>query len=669
MTNDKFLHCLRVAVPPDENAEKRTQSIIRHCKKYGFGNVMLFINAEEFNYGHMTVQEAKPWLCTLKKVSEKLKKEGISVGLNPWITIGHLDRGRKLKPGQNFTTMTDADGKKADLVACPLDEEWRNYYAEYLTLLIDEIKPDTVWIEDDFRIHNHDPLKYGGYFCPLHMKKFNEKLKTDYSREEFAKRATAEGKPTAERKCLLEVQRETMNDFSRFLGETIRKCGKDIKIGLMSSTPQMHCTENRDWHTAHKNLAQGNVMINRIHLPCYFETTGKNYCYDFNRISMVIRAFIPDETKIYPETENGAFSVFAKDPDFLRFQVEAAIPLNLSGMTYSIYGFVGNGAPDGYGYGKEIKKITPYLQAVKDLNFKFSSIEEVIVPVDEQICLKTENGVFPQGITPNGFNACAFLAATGINCKPYAKRDFKGKIVALFGDATDGFDNEELKRIAKENFVLYDGGAVLRLKKRGLLSLINASEAKEYLPEEGFAAYEEAEKGIEVFGIKSFRASSQEKAGVYVKITYNERPVIYTTVHANDFSLVGDGFAKGKNYGVMPYVCDDLHTEQLNELRKTALVKMLFEANTETKLVVTDKTSVAPYLYEEKDGNILILVNATESPLTKTDLNVKGLKVNNAFYLDKKTGEKKRAEFKTTPRGISIKRRVNRLSTETFVLE
>lgn len=667
--NEKFLHCLRVAVTPDENVEKRTQNIIRHCKKYGFGNVMLFINAEEFNYGHMTVKEAKPWLNVIKNVSEKLKQEGISVGLNPWITIGHLDRGRKLKPGQNFTTMVDADGRKADLVACPLDEEWRKYYAEYLTYLIEEVKPDTVWIEDDFRIHNHAPLKYGGCFCPLHMKKFNEKLGANYTRDEFAKKATAEGEPGKERICLLEVQRETMNDFSRFLGETIRKCGKDVKIGLMSSAPQMHCTENRDWKTIHKNLAQGNVMINRIHLPCYFETTGKDYCYNFNRISMVVRALIPDETKIYPETENGTFSVFAKDPDFLRFQVEAAIPLNLSGMTYSIYGFVGNGAVDGYGYGKEIKRITPYLQAVKDLNFKFSSLEGVIVPVDEQICLKKENGVFPQGTTPNGFNACAFLTATGINCKPTTEREFKNKIVAMFGDTADGFDDEELKRLAKDNFILYDGGAVLKLKKRGLLSLINATDAKDYLPDDGFAAYEEAEKGIKVFGIDSFRASSQEKAGVYVRVTYNKRPVIYTTVHAHDFSVFGEGFARGENFGVFPYICDDLYTEQLSDLRKTALVKMLSEARTETKLVVTDKTSVAPYLYDESGRKILILVNATESPLMKIDLTLKGINVKNAFYLDKKTGEKKRAEFKITPREISIKRRLNRLSTETFIFE
>lgn len=667
--NEKFLNCLRVAVTPDENVEKRTQNIIRHCKKYGFGNVMLFINAEEFNYGHMTVKEAEPWLNVIKNVSEKLKQEGISVGLNPWITIGHLDRGRKLKPGQNFTTMVDADGRKADLVACPLDEEWRKYYAEYLTYLIEEVKPDTVWIEDDFRIHNHAPLKYGGCFCPLHMKKFNEKLGANYTRNEFAKKATAEGEPTKERICLLEVQRETMNDFSRFLGETIRKCGKDVRIGLMSSAPQMHCTENRDWKTIHKNLAQGNDMINRIHLPCYFETTGKDYCYNFNRISMVVRALIPDETKIYPETENGTFSVFAKDPDFLRFQVEAAIPLNLSGMTYSIYGFVGNGAVDGYGYGKEIKRITPYLQAVKDLNFKFSSLEGVIVPVDEQICLKKENGVFPQGITPNGFNVCAFLAATGINYKPTTEREFKNKIVAMFGDTADGFCDEELKRLAKDNFVLYDGGAVLKLKKRGLLSLINATDAKDYLPEDGFAAYEEAEKGIKVFGIDSFRASSQEKAGVYVKVTYAKRPVIYTTVHAHDFSAFGEGFARGENFGVFPYICDDLYTEQLSDLRKTALVKMLSEARTEAKLVVTDKTSVAPYLYDEAGRKILILVNATESPLMKIDLTLKGFTVKNAFYLDKKTGEKKRAEFKITPRGISIKRRLNRLSTETFIFE
>ena len=49
---------------------------------------LIFINAEEYNVGHMTVEETKPWLATMKKAKAALVEKGISVSLNPWIEFG-----------------------------------------------------------------------------------------------------------------------------------------------------------------------------------------------------------------------------------------------------------------------------------------------------------------------------------------------------------------------------------------------------------------------------------------------------------------------------------------------------------------------------------------------------------------------------------------------------
>lgn len=59
--------------------DERIQDVVEFCVKYGFKNVMLFINAEEYNVGHMTVEEAKPWVKTMKKARAVLQEKGISV--------------------------------------------------------------------------------------------------------------------------------------------------------------------------------------------------------------------------------------------------------------------------------------------------------------------------------------------------------------------------------------------------------------------------------------------------------------------------------------------------------------------------------------------------------------------------------------------------------------
>ena len=135
----EFLHCLRIQFPPAHYEDSRIAEVVDFCVKYGFKNVMLFINAEEYNVGHMTVEETKPWLATMKKAKAALVEKGISVSLNPWIELGHLDRCRPLKKGQNFVTMVDYDGNQATMVACPLCENWKKYFLSYYQYIIQEL--------------------------------------------------------------------------------------------------------------------------------------------------------------------------------------------------------------------------------------------------------------------------------------------------------------------------------------------------------------------------------------------------------------------------------------------------------------------------------------------------------------------------------------------------
>ena len=45
------------------------------------------------------------------------------------------------------------------------------------------VKPNMVWVEDDFRFHNHAPLEWGGCFCDLHIAEFSKRAGRELSRE------------------------------------------------------------------------------------------------------------------------------------------------------------------------------------------------------------------------------------------------------------------------------------------------------------------------------------------------------------------------------------------------------------------------------------------------------------------------------------------------------
>lgn len=660
-----FTNCLRVDVLPDDLQDERIQEIVKHCLKYGFQNVMLFFNNEEFNVGHITKEELKPWIETIKKAKRVFIENGLTVSLNPWMELGHLDRMRPLKEGQNFTTMVDMNGYQCSLVACPWDEEWRKYYFDVLEYYLKEVEPEMLWIEDDFRLHNHYPMEYGGCFCRLHMQKYNEKLGANYTREQFVEKVFAKGGLTSERKAWLDVSRETILDLAKQIGDFVEKLGLKTRVGLMTSAPQSHCLEARDWTSFHENFCAGKEKINRIHLPCYDEITGKNYGILFDSVSMAIRSFIPEETYIYPELENGSFSNFTKDARFLRYQLESSIPLLPVGMTYDIYDFVAHCIDENIGYGDVIKSITPYMQGVLDLGLKFSNLTGVIVPIDENATYHREVKSSWKDLYPDDFMAAAFLGSMGVNWKMSKEKSFVGETVILAYGAANNFTDEQLIRLFEDNFVIVDGNTVLNLEKRGLLRLISAKSAKTYEKCSAHQTYEQPVENVLVDGKRRFRASCLEKSGDFVKVEYEGDVTVYSKTYnaeREEFGLCG---VSGKNFVVIPFVLEGVLLDQFHPLRRQILCTEIKKHA--SPIVNTNVFAVRPYLYRFGEDYALMLVNGTVGNLAEIVLSVVGIDFTKIDMVNR-NGKRENVPFQRTGDSVTIFAPLEYLSTATFVL-
>ena len=663
----EFLNCLRIQICPGFHEDERIAGVIEHCKKYGFNNVMVFINTEEFNYGHMTKEEAKPWLETIKKTKKILLENGISFSLNPWMELGHLDRCRPLKPDQKFTTQIDYDGNECTLVACPLCENWKEYFLDFYTYIIKETDPDTVWIEDDFRLHNHGDLKFGGCFCDLHMKKYNEKLGTNYTREEFTDRLFRKNPDKRVRKAWLDVNREGMVALANDIGKAIADLGLNTKVGLMSSMHQKHALEGRDWHGLQKGLAQDGPIIDRLHLPCYHEISGKEYYLEFNRIPYICRELLPKGTIIYPELELGSFTTFTKDPRFLRFQLESAIPLCIDGMTYNMYDFVGNGVLDWLGYGPAIKEVTPYLNGVLNLNLDYQSISGVILPIDEKTAYKrnAEIKCFDD-LYPDESMFGAYLSSIGINTKVSSKKKFKGEIVALGCGNAYNFTKSQLEDLFKNNYVIVEGGAALILVERGLGYLINAKNAKKCWAEHDVYSYEEVAGDKEIYGLKNYRCTTFAKSGDYVNIEYDKKVEEKSFVYDYLGNKFGIGDVDGGNFFVIPYVINERHLEQYNTLRTTLLKD--FIKKTENQIILTNYAGVYAYLFKKRNKDILIVVNSTEMDFDTTNLEIRNIDFNKVSCISRKTGKKRPVKFTKSGNDYKFMTKCEHLTTQTFIL-
>ena len=664
----KFLHCLRIQFYPGHYEDERIAEVVDYCVKYGFDNVMIFINAEEYNVGHMTKEEAKPWLKTMKKAKAALQEKGISVSLNPWMELGHLDRCRPLKNGQDFTTQVDYDGGRCEMVACPLCKNWKKYFLDFYQFIIKEFEPDTVWVEDDFRLHNHGDLKFGGCFCDLHMQRYNARLGTKYTREEFTDRLFRKKSEKKVKKAWLDVNREGMAELAKEIGDAIAALGLGTKVGLMSSMHEKHALEGRAWHSLHKGFAAGGPIIDRLHLPCYDEISAKKYYLAFNRLPFHCRALLPKNTVVYPELENGSFSTFTKDARFLQFQLESAIPLCIKGMTYDIYDFVGNGIVHGFGYGEAVQEITPYLDGVTGLGLQYETLQGIVLPIDEKTAYKRNakvNGFDDLYSEESYFNA--YLVSLGVTAKASTRKSFQGKIVALGGGNAYNFTKTQLIKLFQGNFVVVDGGAARILMDRGLGDLIGASGYQTYVGEHGVHSYEEVKEGIEINGKKGYRVTAFGKSGDYVKIDYQNEAGAQSFVYDYLGNKIGVGAMDGGKYFVIPYVIDGVHFEQYHDLRVQLLKAFLRKS--EATLVFTNHAGVYAYLYQQKAKKVLIVVNSTEEDFQTTDLELQNVEFTKLFAINRKNGKKQSVAFEKRGDTVCIQTQNAHLTTQTFILQ
>lgn len=663
---NRFLNCLRIQVVPGHHEEQRIESIVTFCKKYSFDNVMLFINSEEYCVGHMTKEEAKPWIAAMKRAKKALINAGISVSLNPWIELGHLDRGRVLKDGQDFLTMQDFDGNVSTMVACPMDEKWQAYFLDFYEYLIREIEPEVIWVEDDFRLHNHGTLKYGGCFCEHHMKAFNEALGSNYSREEFTDRLFRKKPEKQVQQAFLDVNRRCMVELAEKIGTRVKSLGLGTKVALMSSAHQCHSMEGRDWNGILKGLTQGGPIIDRIHMPMYLEDVSmKNYYQMFNLWSFVNRGYMPEGTHVLPELENGAFSTYAKDSETLRFQVEAALPLEIEGMTYDIFDFVGNGAIEAFGYGPAILGITDYMTAVCDSGYTHRDLQGITLLLDEKNAYHRPIVDSFWDMEPDEFQFGTILQAHGISVRCSQKKEFQGEIVVLAAGSVYNFSEEQLKALFSNNHVILEGKAAMLLIDRGLGDLIGASAYRIYKENLDVQSYEEIEGDRLVNGIPGYRAGAICRNGDYVALTWSEEPEVLSRVYDFYHKELGYGTVVAKGHLVVAYTITEFCRNQLHPLRG----KLLYDYLDTAQIVMarTDQLNVYAY-YSKAVSNVLILVNTTLNTLPETKFKLMGETVQEIYEIER-DGVMRKKEFYCTEDGfLVIQEKFNGIMTKTFVI-
>ena len=578
-----------------------------------------------------------------------------------------MDRGRKRKEHQNFVTQVDFNGVESELVVCPMDRNWQEYYLDFYEYLIREIEPEVIWVEDDFRLHNHEPLEFGGCYCEHHMKAYNQKLGSNYTREELLDRFFRKEPDEAVKKAILEVNRKCMVDLAEKIGQKVKALGLGTKIGLMSSSHQMHGMEYRDWNGIHNGFAQGGEKINRLHLPLYQEDISmKKYYLMFNHYAFVCRGYLPSECHVLPELENGSFSTYAKDSETLRFQLESALPLEIEGMTYDIFDFTGNGIIDAYEYGEAVAGITDYMTKVADSGYSYQSLSGVTILLDEKNAYnRTIKNSF-YDLYPDEFYLGMFLQGNGISARCSKEKNFCDEVIVMSAGSVYNFTDEQLERLFRNNQVILEGGAAMKLIDRGLGHLIGACGYKRYVANRDIHSYEQIEGDTLVHQIPGFRASAFTRTGDYIQIQYEKQPEIKSRVYDYLGNEIGYGMAVAGGHMVVPYELQDYYTDMLHPLRQKIVCDYI--DSLEKKFARADYSNVYVY-YSRGQEKVLILVNPTHHTLRNMRFKLTGEQLEVIWEIERDGSQKQKSYRMDEDQFIVLDEAFDALTTKTFIIQ
>ena len=518
-----FIYTLRYMLDPRANTPAKNEKLIEFVKKAKIDDIAFFINGEELNHSHLTKDETQVWLDAIKPLQKEFSKIGVTTSLNPWTTIMHSDRGYRVNPEIGFNTFVDVDGNKAKDMACPADPTWRKYlantYAQYAS-----IHPRRLWLEDDFRHYNHSPLKLM-CFCDYHMQLYNEQLGKKETRAEFVKKMLQPGKPTKERQVYLDQARQEMIETEHIIEQAVHKVSPETDLAQMTSYPDWHALEGRDWDNLFKAQAgKGHPKVARPHLPAYNEVAPLQYGRYFEEYTRITAAFLGEDAELYPELESYMYSPLVKSTAFTAFQIITSALIGSQGILLNLFDMMGNGINDSWHYAEMLAQIKPFVNQLLENRLPIDHLRgiKVLVDQDSSYYLQTKTGKNVEELLPHEKNWVSLLGAFGFatTILPISKKtSLKNEVVAISGQLLRNLTNAQVTELVKNNFVLLDGESVQVLLDRKLGNLLHIEKAEWHPVRSNYQVFEQAD-GQTVDGVKSPRITMLQQTGNYLKIDY-----------------------------------------------------------------------------------------------------------------------------------------------------
>ncbi|WP_392672261.1 hypothetical protein [Streptomyces sp. LN785] len=467
---------LRFQLSPGDDLAARAGALAEVCGGNGVDEVVLLLGAEQMYTGHLAGPEEARWFAAVAEAHGILTAAGLDVSLNPWVTVGHADRGRVDALG--FAPMVSPTGRPAAAQASFACPRWRRWlYAHYG--LFAGLGFRVLWVEDDFRFHNHAPLDWGGGFEPLMLERLAHLVGEPVTREQVVAAVTAPGPPHHWRTLLQQVWRTAQLEVAEGLAEVVHeRSGGRSQLGLMSSQPAMHSVEGRDWAALFAALSVRRKVTHRPHFAPYSDTPARSLTSALWSLEAQ-RSLRPPRVACEPEIENWPHTAWSKSDTQTWSEMVTAQLSGAEALLLNVHPTHAERADSFPRIDSLLRRSRPALDWLAETRPQQAIPLGIGLPwrQDTAARLPSATGTLKELAADPG-PAADFLLGYGV---PVTAGP--APVQALFGPLAHTFGDDELRAMLRGGLLL-DGAAAAILSERGFADLMGV-RARELIARSG----------------------------------------------------------------------------------------------------------------------------------------------------------------------------------------
>ena len=451
-------------------ANQRLEELIAFTREADIDSVQFFVNTFLHTYYALPVdvESQQPWIDWMRDtVAPRIRAEGLGFELNFQELLGATTSNTDLRSIYKWKQfMVDHYGNTSHGSPCPEDPVYRVEMAKMLRGWA-STKPDILWIDDDFRLHNHSTD--GIYcYCPLHLQKFAQLAGHEYSREEILAAVLQPGPPSAFRNQWLNFLGDCMAELAQWISDNIHSQSPGTRVALMTSGTSIHSLEGRDWKKVLGNFAGQFKPLIRPTFGLYTGTTAPPKSASagltaiISQVQVVEQSLGPDNCDFAPELENTRYTTWAKSVAHSTHSLILGQLMGLPMVTAAVNDLDGSPISEEPTTVPLFRNARPRMEAIAALNLKSWPIHGLVALSDKDVARKTQ--LSPKAdyydMAP-GSHLESVMAQMGIplNYLTAASAAEGSQVVMLEAGTIWNASDDELKKLLSQSAFLTSGAA------------------------------------------------------------------------------------------------------------------------------------------------------------------------------------------------------------------